>query len=66
MFYNRYHSYGPTFGAGADLCISSNCDANDESYSNFPYSFEGQDASINLLMGSYNFYVKDYEVFTIK
>ncbi|EDV26879.1 expressed hypothetical protein [Trichoplax adhaerens] len=58
--------YGPTFGAGADLCIASNCDSNDQSYSNFPYSFEGLNASVNLLMGSYNFYVKDYEVFTIK
>jgi hypothetical protein len=33
------NSYGPTFGGGHDLCISDNCDQNNSSYSNLPYSF---------------------------
>ncbi|KAG8188652.1 hypothetical protein JTE90_026757 [Oedothorax gibbosus] len=56
--------YGPIFGAGADLCISHNCNANLESYSNLPHSYDGENASCNLLMGEYNFSVLDYEVFT--
>lgn len=56
--------YGPCFGGGADLAIHDNCDANMESYSNLPHSYNGQGASNTILMGGYNFYVKDYEVFT--
>ncbi|KAF8773482.1 BTB/POZ domain-containing protein 19 [Argiope bruennichi] len=56
--------YGPIFGAGADLCISHNCNANLESYSNLPHSYDGENASCTLLMGDYNFTVLDYEVFT--
>jgi hypothetical protein len=33
------NSYGPTFGGGYDLKISDNCDQNNDSYSNLPYSF---------------------------
>ncbi|CAB3374369.1 Hypothetical predicted protein [Cloeon dipterum] len=55
---------GPVFGAGADLSISNNCNQNSESYSNLPHSFDGEGASLNVLMGGYNFKVHDYEVFT--
>ncbi|KFM79229.1 TBC1 domain family member 24, partial [Stegodyphus mimosarum] len=65
MFAIAHHpDYGPIFGAGADLCISHNCNANLESYSNLPHSYDGENASCTLLMGDYNFTVLDYEVFT--
>ena len=54
------------FGAGADLCLSDNCDANEESYTNLPHSYDGHQASNSLLMGDYNFTVADYEVFGVK
>lgn len=55
---------GPIFGAGADLLITNNCNANMGSYSNLPHSYDGENASSNSLMGDYNFTVADYEVFT--
>lgn len=58
--------YGPMFGAGADLCISDECHERPESYSNLPHSYDGPQASCSLLMGEYNFIVKDYEVFGLK
>ncbi|XP_020999865.1 BTB/POZ domain-containing protein 9 [Parasteatoda tepidariorum] len=65
MFAIAHHpDYGPIFGAGADFCISHNCNANLESYSNLPHSYDGENASCTLLMGDYNFTVIDYEVFT--
>lgn len=60
---NNYSS-GPIFGAGADLLISSNCNANMDSYSNMPHTYDGDMASPSILMGDYNFTVADYEVFT--
>ncbi|KAH6944017.1 hypothetical protein HPB50_001199 [Hyalomma asiaticum] len=65
MFAISHHpEYGPIFGAGADLSISNHCNANMESYSNLPHSYDGEGASCTLLMGDYNFTVLDYEVFT--
>ncbi|XP_077862422.1 kelch-like protein 2 [Saccoglossus kowalevskii] len=60
--------YGPIFGGGADLCISSNCHTNKQSYSNFPHSYGKHDNNpvANILMGEYHFLVQDYEVFTNK
>lgn len=60
----HHRNFGPIFGGGADLAISDNCDSNMESYSNLPHSYDGHGASNRVLMGDYNFYVKDYEVFT--
>lgn len=61
-----YHvDCGPIFGAGADLLISDNCDANFDSYSNLPHSYDGEDASPDALMGDYNFSVVEYEVYTL-
>lgn len=34
-----FRNYGPTFGQGHDLHISHNCNSNQSSYSNFPYSY---------------------------
>nr|XP_018913693.1 PREDICTED: uncharacterized protein LOC109041728 [Bemisia tabaci] len=60
-----YHpEVGPIFGAGADLLIADNCNANVDSYSNLPHSYDGENASFNSLMGDYYFSVQDYEVFT--
>ena len=62
--------YGPRFGGGADLHISTNCNQNESSYSNLghtyksPYQYD-TDKSKNYLAGSYNFRVEDYEVFSI-
>lgn len=58
--------YGPMFGGGADLCISDECHEKPGSYSNLPHSYDGPQASTSLLMGDYNFTVKDYEVFGLK
>ena len=54
------------FGAGADLCICDNCHEGLDSYSNLPHSYASAQASTSLLMGSYNFTVADYEVFTLR
>ena len=51
------------FGAGADLCISDDCNERPESYSNYlPHSYDGPQASTSILMGDYNFTVEEYEV----
>lgn len=55
---------GPVFGAGADLMLTDQCHHNEESYSNLPHSYDGEDASSESLFGDYNFMVIDYEVFT--
>ncbi|GBP15839.1 TBC1 domain family member 24 [Eumeta japonica] len=65
-----YHpDCGPVFGAGADLFISSNCNANSESYSNLHSYGEGALPAAAppppaSLSPDYNFTVRDYEVFT--
>lgn len=62
----HHPNFGPIFGAGSDLSISDKCNINSHSYSNLPHSYDSQvPQSTNFyLMGSYNFTVKDYEVFT--
>jgi len=66
MFAIAHHSdYGPVFGAGADLSIANHCNANSDSYSNLPHTYDGHNASNTVLMGDYNFSPIDYEVFTI-
>ena len=57
-------SYGPIFGAGADLSVASHCQSGMECYSNMPHTYTGETASNSILMGDYNFNVLDYEVFT--
>ena len=61
-------SYGPTFGGGHDLHISSNSNLNTVSYSNLDsYQFDlynsGSSESKSFLAGSYNFKVDEIEVF---
>lgn len=60
------NSVGPIFGAGADLQISNGCNANMDSYSNLPHSYEASaNASCNSLFGDYSFKIVDYEVYTL-
>lgn len=66
MFALAHNSnFGPIFGAGADLSIADQCHMNEESYSNLPHSYDGENASSNSMFGDYNFSVIDYEVFTL-
>lgn len=61
-----YHKdCGPIFGAGADLLIANACNANMDSYSNLPHSYDGANANYTSLFGDYNFTIQDYEVFTL-
>jgi hypothetical protein len=60
----QHADIGPIFGAGADLCIADQCNLNCESYSNLPHSYDGDNAFPGVLMGTYNFSVVEYEVFT--
>lgn len=61
-----YHKdCGPIFGAGADLLISNCCNANTDSYSNLPHSYDGPNSNQSSLFGDYNFTIQDYEVFTL-
>lgn len=62
----HHGSYGPVFGAGADMFLSDGCHANEDSYSNMPHSYDGPGASSGVLFGDYNFTVLEYEVFTPK
>jgi len=58
--------FGPMFGAGADLCITDNCNKEKSSYSNLPYSYASAQATSDLLMGEYYFTIEEYEVFALK
>ena len=60
----RYNSYGPTFGAGNDLCIANGCTGNTSSYV-VKSSFNTGD--YNLLGGSSSssFQVSYYEVYKV-
>ena len=57
------YRFGPIFGAGADLSISSDCNENTDSYSNFPHSYGELNQYPVSLAGDYHFKVDDYEVF---
>jgi hypothetical protein len=62
-----YHGsgYGPTFGGGFDFYLCNNCDSTSGSYSNAGNSYAAPKDQ-NLLAGSYNFMVADYEVYELK
>lgn len=63
----HHPNFGPVFGAGSDLSISDKCNSNSNSYSNLLHSYDCEILlpSKFFLMGSYNFTVKDYEVFSL-
>lgn len=62
--YGHHETWGPEFGGGSDLLIANSCHLNEDSHSNFPHSYDGEDASSTSLFGSYHFTVVEYEVFT--
>jgi hypothetical protein len=64
-FYD-FNDYGPTFGGGHDIYISSNSNQNKDSYNN-PYSYilNGNLYESNLLAGEYNFQTVEIETYTI-
>lgn len=61
-----YHnsSYGLTFGGGHDMYLVNNCNTSNGSYSSLGNSYAAPKDN-NLLAGSYNFLVSDYEVFQL-
>jgi hypothetical protein len=71
----NYSSYGPTFGGGNDLYISDLCNNNNNSYANFPTSYNTKDLKYKNSQNSYrsfsgatygcNFRVIEYEVFRV-
>ena len=62
-------TYGPTFGGGHDIYISSGSNANQTSYSKFGSSYyhadyqNGTTKAYSILAGSYNFQTLEIEVF---
>ena len=72
IYYNKNSNYniycysdcGPTFGGGADFCISDNCDKN-KSYDNSGDSYDTKGKKY-ALAGTKYFYVEDYEVYKIE
>jgi len=64
--------YGPTFGGGHDLYICQNSNSVTSSYSNLGHTYThptfayGSIQAKNFLAGSYNFIVKEIEVFALK
>ena len=61
--------YGPTFGAGHDIHIANNANANTGSYSNFGYYYQVPSGysygstTRNLLAGTYQFTPDEVETF---
>lgn len=60
------------FGRGHDFRISSNCNINNESYSNFGYTYQlpeglslNSDEAKNYLGGGYQFKVVEIEVYKV-
>jgi len=62
---NYNSSYGPTFGGGHDFYLCNSCNTQSSSYSNAGTSYSCP-RSNTFLAGSYNFTVKEYEVFLLK
>ena len=65
--YNNYcdGSYGPTFGGGHDFYLCDNCNTSISSYNNSDHSYQTYGKKC-AMAGTYNFYVKDYEVYKIE
>ena len=57
--------YGPTFGGGHDFYICDNCNSKNLSYNNSDHSYN-TNGKKNAMAGTYNFLVKDYEVFQLE
>jgi len=53
------------FGGGHDFSLSNNCNSVNTSYSNFGYSYDTNGKPTEFLTGSYNFTVKEIEVYKV-
>ena len=64
--YNIYcnSGYGPTFGGGNDFYLCNNCNKEYSSYNNSDHSYQTNGKKC-AMAGTYNFFVKDYEVYQI-
>ena len=58
-------SYGPTFGNGYDFYICDNCNTKNDSYNNTDSSYSTNEKKC-AMAGTYNFLVKDYEVYQLE
>lgn len=73
IYYNKNNQYniygnsdrGPTFGGGHDFYICDNCNSSNSNYDNSGHSYE-TNGKKSALAGSYNFLVRDYEVFQLE
>ena len=65
--YNIYcnSSYGPTFGGGHDFYLCNNGNVDSSNYNNSEHSYESYGKKC-VMAGTYNFYVKNYEVYKIE
>jgi len=72
IYYNKNSSnniycnsgYGPTFGGGHDFYLCNNCNNDYSSYNNSDHSYQTNGKKC-AMAGTYNFFVKDYEVYQI-
>lgn len=60
---NNHPGNGPIFGSGADLYISSDCNTNQDSYSQLGRSYGDPSCLPHHLAGEQYFMVEEYEVF---
>jgi len=58
-------SYLCNFGGGFDFCLADNCNSVTTSYSNFGHSYDTKGKAKETLTGSYNFTVKEVEVYHV-
>jgi len=56
-------TYGPCFGGGFDICIYDKANCVNNNYTNFPHSYTDSTGIGKGTLTTYNFTVKDYEVF---
>ena len=71
----RHRNYGPDFGGGADISISDGCNQKNNSYANFPHTYNrtggnklarNKDTYRMFLGGdTYSFRTVEYEVFKL-
>ena len=57
--------YGPTFGSGYDFCICDNCNTKNYSNNNTDSAYD-TNGEKHAMTGTYNFLVKDYEVYQLE
>jgi len=61
-----YSNYLPTFGGGHDFYLCEGCDKVNSSYANFGHSYDTKGRARDDLSGSYNFTVKEIELYHVE